>query len=391
MQTLAKLPMTRPRASAARGHSAPDASASAPVSVMRHGYGPWATARCCRRSAGQSSTSRRLDSRGGAEPAMYHRAGMTRAGRSEGAPRRAARAAPPSSWSPLAATVSLVFLAFMLAATDGHFVPQVVDLYLVCQYARAIAEGHPFRYNPGEPPSTGATSLLYTFGLALAARRRHPRRGTHRVRDRDRRGLLRGVGAARARGRPRASAATARRDAGRGSWSPSAARSCGPSSTDRTSRSSCCSPCGCFERWLASADVGRRPALDGARRAARPRAAGGTADRVAPGRGLDGRLRPRGAAPPRPRGRGCPVAAGLAVLVLVPRRSPAPGSARRSRTSRSSRATASTRAWPSPPNTASTWCAACCSASIPSQAPIGFSRGWASLFFPPLALAPRRW
>jgi hypothetical protein len=67
----------------------------------------------------------------------------------------------------LAATVSVVFVAFMLAATQGHFVPQVVDLYLVCQYAKAIVEGHPFRYNPGEPPSTGATSLLYTFGLAL--------------------------------------------------------------------------------------------------------------------------------------------------------------------------------------------------------------------------------
>ena len=37
----------------------------------------------------------------------------------------------------------------MLAATGGHFVPQVVDLYLVCQYARAMAEGHPFQYNAG--------------------------------------------------------------------------------------------------------------------------------------------------------------------------------------------------------------------------------------------------
>lgn len=67
----------------------------------------------------------------------------------------------------LAAGVALVFLAFMLAATQGTFVPQVVDLYLVCQYARAIVEGHPFRYNPGELPSTGATSLLYTVSLAL--------------------------------------------------------------------------------------------------------------------------------------------------------------------------------------------------------------------------------
>ncbi|HEY8148347.1 MAG TPA: hypothetical protein VIK51_05535 [Vicinamibacteria bacterium] len=67
----------------------------------------------------------------------------------------------------LSAVVSVVFLAFMLAATQGTFVPQVVDVYLVCQYARAIVDGHPFRYNPGELPSTGATSLLYTVGLAL--------------------------------------------------------------------------------------------------------------------------------------------------------------------------------------------------------------------------------
>jgi hypothetical protein len=74
---------------------------------------------------------------------------------------------PTASLVFLALAVALVFLAFMLAATDGHFVPQVVDLYLVCQYARAFAEGHPFRYNPGDPPSTGATSLLHTALLAV--------------------------------------------------------------------------------------------------------------------------------------------------------------------------------------------------------------------------------
>ena len=68
----------------------------------------------------------------------------------------------------LAAAVALLFLTSLLAATQGHFVPQVSDLYLVCQYARAMAEGHPFRYNPGEPPSTGATSLLHTALLAAA-------------------------------------------------------------------------------------------------------------------------------------------------------------------------------------------------------------------------------
>ena len=68
----------------------------------------------------------------------------------------------------LALAVALAFLASMLTATNGHFVPQVVDLYVVCQYARSFAEGHPFQYNPGEPASTGATSLLHTLLLAAA-------------------------------------------------------------------------------------------------------------------------------------------------------------------------------------------------------------------------------
>jgi len=68
----------------------------------------------------------------------------------------------------LALAVGVLFLGFSLAATDGHFTAPVVDLYLIAQYARAIAEGHPFQYNPGDAPSTGATSLLHTAVLALA-------------------------------------------------------------------------------------------------------------------------------------------------------------------------------------------------------------------------------
>jgi len=67
----------------------------------------------------------------------------------------------------LGLAVGLLFVGFLLAATSGHFVPPVVDLYVVCQYAKAMAEGHPFRYNPGDAPSTGATSLLHTAILAL--------------------------------------------------------------------------------------------------------------------------------------------------------------------------------------------------------------------------------
>lgn len=64
--------------------------------------------------------------------------------------------------------VAGAFLWSMLAATGGHFAPQVADLYVVAQYARALAEGHPFAYQLGESLSTGATSLLHTALLALA-------------------------------------------------------------------------------------------------------------------------------------------------------------------------------------------------------------------------------
>jgi hypothetical protein len=67
----------------------------------------------------------------------------------------------------VAVLVAAGFLLALLSATQGRFVPQVVDLYVVCQYARAMAEGHPFQYNPGDPASTGSTSLLYTAWLAL--------------------------------------------------------------------------------------------------------------------------------------------------------------------------------------------------------------------------------
>jgi hypothetical protein len=67
----------------------------------------------------------------------------------------------------LGLAVGLLFVGLLLVSTNGHFVPPVVDLYVVCQYAKAMAEGHPFRYNAGEAGSTGATSLLHTAILAL--------------------------------------------------------------------------------------------------------------------------------------------------------------------------------------------------------------------------------
>jgi hypothetical protein len=68
----------------------------------------------------------------------------------------------------LGAAVAAAFVSLMLLETGGHFAAQVSDLYVVAQYARAMAEGHPFRYNPGDAPTTGSTSLLHTAVLALA-------------------------------------------------------------------------------------------------------------------------------------------------------------------------------------------------------------------------------
>lgn len=70
----------------------------------------------------------------------------------------------------LSLLVSALFVAALLHATGGRFVPPIADLYVVCQYARAMAEGHPFRYHAGDPASTGATSLLHTAWLALGLR-----------------------------------------------------------------------------------------------------------------------------------------------------------------------------------------------------------------------------
>ena len=68
----------------------------------------------------------------------------------------------------LGVLVASGYLALMLHTTGGHFVAQGPDLYVVGQYARAMAEGHPFQYNAGEAATTGSTSVLHTTILALA-------------------------------------------------------------------------------------------------------------------------------------------------------------------------------------------------------------------------------
>jgi hypothetical protein len=51
-------------------------------------------------------------------------------------------------------------------ARCGHAAAALDDAYIHFQYARAFAELHPFRYEAGEPLTSGSTSLLWPLALA---------------------------------------------------------------------------------------------------------------------------------------------------------------------------------------------------------------------------------
>lgn len=72
------------------------------------------------------------------------------------------------AWGPIALAVAL--LAWRSIATVisrvGHPAAALDDAYIHFQYARAIAEGHPLRFETGEPVTSGATSLLWPALLA---------------------------------------------------------------------------------------------------------------------------------------------------------------------------------------------------------------------------------
>jgi hypothetical protein len=66
----------------------------------------------------------------------------------------------------LALGVGLAYLAVMRNVKGGRPVAPLDDSYIFYQYARQIAQGQPWQYNSGDPPSTGMTSLLYPWLLA---------------------------------------------------------------------------------------------------------------------------------------------------------------------------------------------------------------------------------
>ena len=59
------------------------------------------------------------------------------------------------------------YLAGILASPDGSMAVPQPDTLLYCQAARRIVEGHPFSFSEGTAVSTGTTSVLYPFILAI--------------------------------------------------------------------------------------------------------------------------------------------------------------------------------------------------------------------------------
>ncbi len=72
------------------------------------------------------------------------------------------------AYAPIAITVLVIAVTTIRSVTAllGHAGAVLDDSYIHFQYARAIAEGHPLRYQAGEPISTGATSALWPMLLA---------------------------------------------------------------------------------------------------------------------------------------------------------------------------------------------------------------------------------
>src|SRR5258708_26783149 len=63
--------------------------------------------------------------------------------------------------------VALAYIVSNIRVGGATPVMPLDDVYIHFQYARSMAEGHPLRYNPDQPPTSGATSLIYPALLAI--------------------------------------------------------------------------------------------------------------------------------------------------------------------------------------------------------------------------------
>ena len=68
----------------------------------------------------------------------------------------------------LVLVVALIYIVNALSLTGGRFLLPLDDAYIHLRYAETIAQGHPYQYNTGEAPTSGATSFLYPYLLAPA-------------------------------------------------------------------------------------------------------------------------------------------------------------------------------------------------------------------------------
>ncbi|MBE0690753.1 MAG: hypothetical protein IH587_11595, partial [Anaerolineae bacterium] len=73
-------------------------------------------------------------------------------------------------WLAACLIAAFTFVVYLMTGTvaggaDAPVMP-LDDVYIHFQYARQMASGQPYVYNPGLPPTSGATSLIYPFVLA---------------------------------------------------------------------------------------------------------------------------------------------------------------------------------------------------------------------------------
>jgi hypothetical protein len=73
-----------------------------------------------------------------------------------------------TGWVPIALAVGVLAWVTIgrVCGKVGHAGAALDDAYIHFQYARAMAEGHPFRFQAGEAPTSGATSLAWPTLLA---------------------------------------------------------------------------------------------------------------------------------------------------------------------------------------------------------------------------------
>ena len=271
----------------------------------------------------------------------------------------------------------------MLWTTEGHFVAQVSDLYVIAQYAQALAEGTRSTTTRARrrPPAPRACSTPACWRSPTrpgrAARGSSPspscwaRRSTS-PRSRSPRGSPRG-----SRGRARA-CSRRRSSRSRGPWS-------GATSTAPTSRSSCSSPCCCSIAGSRSGAAAPRGARG--RRARSWRSPGPRASRSRLVIAVAGRWR-------------TPASRVERLWLLAAGR----GRARRARAAARGHglvafdSVAEKSLWPNYGPVETLAVASKYGVDVlrglllglyPPESAIGFARGEASFFFPPLALAAR--